>query len=236
MFRRPILQLVLFTVSLCAALPASAQVPIGTPPFGSFSGGPDIINNAILNARHTIPIRHKPGRGTNFDYDLTYDSSVWTQASVNGTTTWQPTSSTAIPSGWSGLNPAGSANLTYSVTYSQGNCWNNGPVTYQQWTYSAFTYYDSTGSYATGISGGAYFQSPPGSCPPNGVQPAAPWIGSAGNGTLYVNPSGGGVSAYIVDKNGTTTYPPLNSNPSSSIFSIDSNGNKITTSSGDLLP
>jgi hypothetical protein len=214
-------------------LPASAQVQIGTPPFGSFSGGPEIINNANLNVHWTIPIRHKPGRGTNFDYDLTYDSSVWTQASVNGTTTWQPTSKTAAPSGWNGLTPAGNANLSFSVTYYQGTCWNNGPVTYQQWSYGNFTYYDSSGFYNAGISGN-YFQSPPGSCPPSGPLPAPPWTGSAGNGsTLYVTPYGSGsVSAYIIDKNGTTTYPPINYNPSSSVWSIDRNGNEITTSNG----
>src|SRR5260370_14230735 len=58
------------------ATPASAQVKTGTPPFGSFGGGPDIINLANLNSHITVPILHKPGRGTNFTYDLSFDSSV----------------------------------------------------------------------------------------------------------------------------------------------------------------
>src|ERR1041384_1854178 len=51
--------------------------PTGTPPFGSFGGRPDVINLANLNAHLSIPILHKAGRGLNFVYDLTYDSSVW---------------------------------------------------------------------------------------------------------------------------------------------------------------
>jgi hypothetical protein len=43
--------------------PALCQVQTGTPPFGSFGGGPDVINNANLNAHLTIPIVHKLGRG-----------------------------------------------------------------------------------------------------------------------------------------------------------------------------
>src|SRR6266852_291472 len=69
---------------------ASAQVVTGTPPFGSFGGGPDVINLGNLNAHLTIPVLHKSGRGTNFTYDLTYDSSVWYPTGVSGSQTWQP--------------------------------------------------------------------------------------------------------------------------------------------------
>ena len=75
----PISRLIpLVMIIALAVTSASAQVQTGTPPFGSFGGGPDVINLANLNAHWTIPLLHKPGRGTNFDYDLTYDSSVWT--------------------------------------------------------------------------------------------------------------------------------------------------------------
>jgi hypothetical protein len=42
---------------------AQVQNP-GTPPFGSFTGGPDIIDLANLNSHISIPVLHKPGRGT----------------------------------------------------------------------------------------------------------------------------------------------------------------------------
>jgi len=55
-----------------------AQVPTGTPPMGSFGGGPDIIDLANLNSHLDISVINKPGRGgMNFTYDLNYDSSVW---------------------------------------------------------------------------------------------------------------------------------------------------------------
>jgi len=66
---------------------ASGQTPpaAGTPPFGSFGGGPDIINLANLNAHLAIPVLHKPGRGMNFTCDLSFDSSVWYPSAANGT-------------------------------------------------------------------------------------------------------------------------------------------------------
>jgi len=50
--------------------PSSAQVQTGTSPFGSFGGGPDVVNLGNLNSHLVIPVVHKPGRGTNFNYDL----------------------------------------------------------------------------------------------------------------------------------------------------------------------
>ena len=49
---RRILQSLMVLVVVVALLPAmaSSQVATGTPPFGSFAGGPDIINLANINA------------------------------------------------------------------------------------------------------------------------------------------------------------------------------------------
>src|ERR1043166_2334152 len=69
---------------------ASSQVQTGTPSFGSYSGGPDVINLANLNSHLTVPVRNKPGRETSFYYNLTYDTSVWTHIYVSGSQTWQP--------------------------------------------------------------------------------------------------------------------------------------------------
>src|SRR5436305_98637 len=69
----------------------SAQVPTGTPAFGSFGGGPfDVINLGNLNAHFAIPVLHKAGRGAPFAFDISYDSSIWYPVSVSGTLTWQP--------------------------------------------------------------------------------------------------------------------------------------------------
>src|SRR6266849_6556183 len=97
--------------------PASAQVTTGTPPFGSFGGGPDVINLANLNSHITIPVLHKPGRGQNFNFDLTNDSSVWNPVTSGSTKTWTP----LINFGWNGtLLHLGT--IQYSTTIQTGLC------------------------------------------------------------------------------------------------------------------
>jgi RHS repeat-associated protein len=97
--------LLLLTVLFAFARFAPAQVTTGTPPFSSAAGGPEAIDLANLNAHYTVPVLSKLGRGSNFTYDLSYDSSVWYPSSVSGTQTWTPasnwgwTSSTAPVSG-----------------------------------------------------------------------------------------------------------------------------------------
>lgn len=230
--------LVIVIALLFAALPASAQVKTGTPPFGSFGGGPDVINLANLNVHWTIPVLHKPGRGTNFTYDLGYDSSVWNPVTSGSTTSWQPVNSTW---GWQGLAAAGSGFISYSMTYSSGSCGQYGGSTYQSWNYSNFRYNDPFGvAHPVAVGGGAFFISPgPPYCPPNGSQPTTtPWTGVANDGSgykMYVTPNAGYVSAYIVATNGATMYPPVYSNPSGqqgAYSSTDRNGNRITSSNG----
>jgi RHS repeat-associated protein len=96
----PLILFLLLTL-LLAPHPASAQVTFpatGTPPFGSFSGGPDIINNANLNVHYLIPVLQKGGRGLPFNFFLTYDSLIWTPSGASGSQTWQP----AKNFGWNG--------------------------------------------------------------------------------------------------------------------------------------
>src|SRR6266566_5749371 len=67
------------------------QVATGTPPFGSFGGGPlDTVNLGNLNVHFAIPIMHKPGRGIPFTYDLSYDNAVWYPTGVSGSQVWTP--------------------------------------------------------------------------------------------------------------------------------------------------
>jgi len=84
---------ILCSISLLAFVPslAHAQVATGAPPFGSFGGGPDIVNLANLNSHITVPVVRKAGRGGfNFTYDLSYDTSVWFPVGASGSQTWQP--------------------------------------------------------------------------------------------------------------------------------------------------
>ena len=67
------------------------EVATGTPIFNSFGGGPfDAVNLGNLNVHFTVPVLHKQGRGLPFDFDLTYDSSIWSPVNVSGTNQWQP--------------------------------------------------------------------------------------------------------------------------------------------------
>jgi RHS repeat-associated protein len=212
----------------------SAQVRIAAPAFGSFGGGPDVVDLANLNVQMTIPIRHRAGRGIDFDYNIEYNSSVWQPVTVGSTKSWTPDPQW----GWQRLQPAGQSYITYSVVYSQNMCYNGGPVPYQEWVYSNFIYYDQFGDTHYFNNSVDYFQSPGGAnCPPNGPQPPTtqPAYESSGGGfTIYVTPGSGTVSAYVVDKNGTTITPPVNPNPPTqgSVTAQDTNGNLNTSVNG----
>src|ERR1700740_2094930 len=102
---------------LIHCLPSSAQVATGTPPFGSFGGGPDVINLGNLNAHLTVPVLNKAGRGTPFIYNLTYDSSVWYPVGTSGSQTWTP----VYNWGWSGQSQASTGYISERTTTA--NCY-----------------------------------------------------------------------------------------------------------------
>ena len=80
----------LFALLLSGIASIHAQVQTGTPPFASFGGGPEVINLGNLNSHFVIPVLHKPGRGTPFTYDLSYDTSIWYPVGSSGNQYWQP--------------------------------------------------------------------------------------------------------------------------------------------------
>jgi RHS repeat-associated protein len=102
--------ILLATVALLVK-PAGGQVATGTPPFGSFSGGPDVTNLANLNSHIIVPVLSKPGRGTDFTYDLTYDSSVWYPLSSGSSRTWTP----VITWGWRGVTEVATGYVSYNL-------------------------------------------------------------------------------------------------------------------------
>jgi RHS repeat-associated protein len=126
-----------FVVSLAVALVSLSfgQVATGTPPFGSFGGGPfDTVNLGNLNVHFVVPLLHKAGRGMAFDYGLSYDNSVWQQATVNGVLTWQP----AFNWGWTAQTVIQTGYVSYFKQVF--NCDAPQPpypqyITYKQWVY-----------------------------------------------------------------------------------------------------
>src|ERR1017187_1176487 len=115
-----------------------AQPTAGAPPFGSFSGGPDLVDNANLNVHLSIPIISKAGRGLPFSYTLGYDNSLWSPRSATGAYAWTPAAG-----GWGGGSNIETGYVAYTTT--QTSCWYNG--TYYYWDqFSNFNYYDGGGT------------------------------------------------------------------------------------------
>ena len=104
------LHFVFILTSVCC-FSTRAQVTTGTPPFGTFGGGPDVINLANLNSHITVPVLHKAGRGLPFAYDLSYDTAVWYPTSLSGTLTWQP----VYNWGWRGQSEANTGYVSFAV-------------------------------------------------------------------------------------------------------------------------
>ena len=128
------------TVFVCVCISgAQVQVAIGTPPFSSLGGGPfDVVNLGNLNVHFAVPVIHKAGRGMSFDYDLSYDGSIWTPVTSSGTTSWQPDSNW----GWKGQSEASlgyvvqSSKLT-SCRWFDGRLWHT--TYYTIWTTSGYS-------------------------------------------------------------------------------------------------
>src|SRR5215468_646255 len=106
--------LVLFViVFFLSATSSHAQVTTGTPAFGSFAGGPDIINLGNNNGHLPISVLHRLGRGGfNFTYDLSYDTSVWYPVGASGSQTWQFVTNW----GWRGQTEVATGYISQSVS------------------------------------------------------------------------------------------------------------------------
>ena len=212
-----------FVLSVLLALAAgvaSAQVPTGTPAFGSFGGGPDIINLANLNSHITIPVLHKAGRGMNFIYDLSYDSAVWYPVTTGGTTTWTAASNL----GWRGATEVSTGYLSF--THTTITCPNLNqpprPPTWSDFLYVNFYYHDSYGITHPFLN----VDYDPGVCGPGpGYGPVAANDNSGYSLTISTE------NAYtITSPSGTVINPPHNATTGSATFT-DRNGNTINVSS-----
>src|SRR2546425_5234397 len=115
-----------------------AQVKTGTPPFGSFSGGPDIINNANLNVHIAVPVRVKVGRGMPFSYALSYDTSVWYPVG----SVWNPVSNW----GWRGVTGVVLGYISYSSHQGTWHCSYGGGSDYSYMEYDNWMYQDTFGA------------------------------------------------------------------------------------------
>jgi len=211
------LSILLFVIGL----PALAQGPVtGTPAFGSFGGGPEVINLANLNAHWTVPVIHKPGRGTNFNYDITFDSSIWSVTGSGSSKFW----TTNANWGWSFRSAFASGNfgyLTYSSTTSY--CYDGlGHISGADQYIGSSKYVDPWGLLHD--FSGYYVESKSGSC---GNSYVNTYPGSA-DGLSITGPTGP-----ITTPQGASFYPPVN--PTGGAYAAsatDRNGNQINANTG----
>lgn len=200
---------------ILATLAMSAQVVTGTPAFGTFkSFGPTVLNIANLNSRVTIPIMGKPGRGTPFNYAMTYDNSVWVPSGDPGSLSWQPQPNF----GWHGMSEAITGYLSYRTATRP--CPDHVPGS--RTVFSNFVYHDKFGV-PHSFLGIAVTDTDCDDARDLLSQPASD--GSGYSLTFQPN-SGGPTEIHFV--NGVVIHPPEN-DPNGSGSVADVNGNVIST-------
>src|SRR3974390_230856 len=206
------------------ATPIWGQVPTGAPPFGSFGGGPDVINLGDLNIHLSIPVLNKPGRGVNFTYNLSYDSSVWYPVTSQGITSWQPVANW----GWSGQTDSGTGFISYSLNITKYWVQAGNGAQYQctDYTYSNYVYHDTfavkhpfVGQAFRELGNHNYCGSLP-----YGFS-ATSTDGSGFN--INVTASLAGTSAYVTSTRGKATTPPTAPGYGSATV-VDRNGNELS--------
>jgi hypothetical protein len=194
---------------------SSQQIARGTPAFGSFSGGLDIINNGNLNVHLTIPVLRKPGRGMAFSYGIGYDSSVWYPVGTSGNQTWQLVAN----AGWFLYAPVTTGMIQYSVNQFTLPC--NPPSNLTQVTvyqYSNWSFTDLAGTrHLFSVTEYSY----PGGCPYISQQyPTTSATQVAPDGSGYTLTATGSTGS-VWDSRGTLTS-------TSSANITDRNGNYIS--------
>jgi len=210
---------VLSAIMLLAAT-AVAQVSTGTPPLGSFSSGPDVINLGNLNVHFAVPVISKPGRGTPFDYILSFDSSIWTPVTSSGVKSWQPTTNW----GWRAITEAATGYISRQrftvqclIDGSQPPRYLNEPL----WT--NYQYHDAFGITHAG------FTNIVGGCPGDIDPSDSTSTDSAG---LTLNTST--IPATITTPSGSIFAAPIDVGTGSAT-KTDRNGNQITTTTGNTF-
>jgi hypothetical protein len=215
--------LVLLVGILILTTVSSAQVATGTPPFGSFGGGPvDVINLANLNAHLSVPVLNKAGRGVPFGYTLTYDSSVWYPVTSGSTTNWQPVNYW----GWSVQTAAATGYVNANIITQQ--CWQSPhlPPGLRE-IIGGWVYVDQFGV-SHPFSGSTEFEE--GYC--GTLNRGLTAVATDGSGYTLNATSGG--SATITSRAGKVINPPFQSSSGGGTVT-DTNGNQVSVSSSGVF-
>ncbi len=207
----PILVVLLMSVFV------SAQVPTGTPAFGSFGGGPfDVINLATLNVHFSIPIVSKAGRGLPFSYAVPYDSSVWYPAGTGASKVWTPVTNF----GWPAQQEIATGKILYTTRTTP--CFDpdlNKIITVTHWDYTGFR--EGSGTFHKFLLGVADDDT----C---GAATSGNQTSSDGSGyILYADMA----TAHVTSRTGWGIFPSYNQSGGSGKI-VDSNGNYISANNG----
>jgi len=225
-------------------------VALGTPAFGSFAGGPDVVNIGNLNVHWNFPIMNKAGRGVPFSFNILYDSTIWAPTNVNGNTVWaQQNSYTSF--GWpvfGGNSPPVGGSIQYTtVTHATGGACAPNPANPRQppviysatlYLFSNYTYVDPQGTshvFSTGYVAFTGSASP--SCPYGGgpSNPNSTTNYTSVDGyTLTLVENSSGVFATVTSKSGQNVTPSAGTcgvTPGAA-EALDGNGNQVTSLCG----
>ena len=195
-----------------------SQVAIGAPPYSTIATGTfDSVNVANLNVHFEIPVFSKPGRGIPFQFNLRYDSSIWSPVTSGSTKSWQPDGLW----GWSGPTDGGVGSTTYKYSLS-GVCYGpDGQKYYNviaRWTWA---YRDKDGT-LHGFPGNTT-SSDPEVCPDGPNSPNLTSTATDGSGYKIVVTNYD--QAYVLSRSGNIIH--AEETTSSSV--TDTNGNYIST-------
>jgi hypothetical protein len=225
LIRKIQLTLFLFMISGGAASAQLFQTApfAGTPPFGTFGGDVDVINLGSMNVHLTIPILNKPGRGTNFVYNLTYDSSVWVPVYGTGGQVWEP----VYNYGWTGAVANQLGAISNNETISTEGCYYRGVYrSGSATTFSSYQYHDAL-NIAHPYPGHTAIQH-------------YLWCGTF-SGFTATSPDGAGHSLTagqysnpVVSRAGEILFGPQNTYAGAGT-KTDSNGNEITANSSGVF-
>jgi RHS repeat-associated protein len=197
---------------LLSSFAAFGQVSTGMPPLGSFSSGPDVINLGNLNSHFAIPVFSKPGRGTSFDYILSFDTSIWTPSATG----WTPVDNW----GWRNISEVATGFLTRDSTNEECGLIAtqlSPQVVTTKPRFFNFQYHDRFGVIHS-------FANTAGGCPGDGIDNVSTSQDASGD-SLDTTTSG---KWTITTTDGHSFKPPIGSTAGAGTFT-DRNGNQIST-------
>jgi RHS repeat-associated protein len=210
-------------LSLACGSSTFSQVPTGTPPYGSYGGGPDVINLANLNSHISVPVLNKNGRGMPFYYNISYDSSVFYPSGTVGAQNWQP----VLNWGWRGDTEATTGFVSYNTVMTTCYSPPKHIASGTKIVTSLFAYHDPFGVTHSFLGEAVYED---GTCGDENTGLTS----TATDGSGYTLNYNTGMSCTITSKSGQCINPP-NGSGSGAGTTTDSNGNQISVTAAGVF-